>query len=396
MRYLDSETRTKDQALGYWIDKEVAASICNLRIQTGYFSFQGLSSFDKIIQTLVAADQPISTVIGSNDGDTTMGDIDSLIDLIGCPRASAQVCIVSYSSGLFHPKVIHLTRKDGSQLAYVGSANLTAAGVAAQNIEAGLLLDSNEGDPAPILSEIAARIDSWFSTSRPEAFKVTSHTDVQKLTADGILGIMKPKRPTQNGGNSGTSTTVSRPSLKPLINITSLGASSSSTKTAGSSSVQVSSASTTVTTLAAGNEILIAEIGRGARWKQANFPIAMMQSYFGVNPVANNYIRLHEVESGGAVGNVVDTKVVNVKSQNYRIELSAVSGISYPTVGRPIGIFKKVAPKEFRYRIFMPTDPNYSTLEAYLTAKYAGPSRQLKRIIVDASDLQKIWSGCPV
>lgn len=399
MRYLDSETRSQQQALGYWIDKEPAASASHLRLQTGYFSVNGLSGFKKIIQALVGADRPISTVIGSNEKDTTKGDIESLIDLIGCPRPNAQACIVSYSGGLFHPKVIHLTRTDGSQLAYVGSANLTNAGVAAVNIEAGLLLDTNDGDPAPILSEIAVRIDSWFSTARPGASKVTSRADVQKLTDNGILSATKPKRPALTG-SGGTSTAGSKPLLKPLIGFTPLVTSSTTTNATGGGPPQSPSApattGTAVTSLAAGNELLIAEIGAGARWKQANFPISMMQNYFGVNPVANDHIRLHEVESSGAVGNVVNTKVVNVKSQNYRIELSTVSGIPYPTSGRPIGLFRKIASKEFRYRIFMPSTPDHSTLEKYLAAKYAGPSRQLKRVIVNSSEIQKLWPSCPV
>ena len=396
MRYLDSGTRSQDQALAYWIDKEVAASASYLRFQTGYFSIRGLSYFDKIIKALVDTDRPISAVIGSNDRDTTKDDINSLIDFIGCPRASAQACIVSYSNGLFHPKVIHLTRTDGSQLAYVGSANLTVAGVAAQNIEAGLLLDTNEGDPAPILSEIAVKIDSWFNKSRPEAFKIKSHIDIQKLTDDGILGVNKPKRHSQTAGSGEASSIVSRPSLQPLVGLTSLGTSSPSTKVTGSSLENVTSAITTVIPIVHGDEILIAEIGRGERWKQANFPKSIMRDYFGVDPVASDYIKLHEVESNGAAGNVADTKVVNVKSQNYRIELSAVAGISYPTFGKPIGLFKKVGPKEFRYRVFMPTDPNFKTLEIYLAARYDGPHHHLKRVIVNISTLEKIWSGCPV
>ncbi len=400
MKYLDSGTRLKEQALGYWIDQEQPASMAQLRFQTGYFSINGLSAFKGIIQALVNGDQPISTVIGSNEKDTTKSDVEHLISLIGCPRKRAQAAVVSYSNGLFHPKVVHLTRTDGSQFAYVGSANLTATGVAAGNIEAGLLLDSNDGDPITVLNDIAARIDSWFDGSRPEASIVTSNADVQKLADDGILGLTKPKRVSQ-GSNGATSTPTSKPPLKHLMGFPAIVSSSTNSSAANGNSTSaptnpspsVAPASLPVSTA---NEILIAEIGKGDRWKQANFPMAMMQNYFGVNPVANDLIRLHEVDISGTVGDVVDTKVVNVQSQNYRIELSAVSGIPYPASGRPIGVFRKIASKEFRYRIFMPNDPDHATFEKFLAANYAGPSRQLKRVIISPTQLQTVWSSCPV
>ncbi|MEP1760926.1 hypothetical protein [Ascidiaceihabitans sp.] len=52
MKYLDSGTRLKEQALGYWIDQEQPASMAQLRFQTGYFSINGLSAFNGIIQAL--------------------------------------------------------------------------------------------------------------------------------------------------------------------------------------------------------------------------------------------------------------------------------------------------------------------------------------------------------
>ena len=54
---------------------------------------------------------------------------------------------------------------DGSEAAYVGSANLTPPGLSL-HVEAGILLDSNDGDPASILREIATAIDAWFTGSR--------------------------------------------------------------------------------------------------------------------------------------------------------------------------------------------------------------------------------------
>lgn len=394
LRYLDSSTRTNDQALGHWIKNEPATSATHLRLQTGYFSFNGLSAFGGIIKELVDADLPVSAVVGSNEGATTKSDVENLVDLVGCPRANAQVCIVSYSGGLFHPKVFHLTRTDGSQLAYVGSANLTPSGVGAGNIEAGILLDTNDGDPIVVLDDIANRIDGWFSVPLPAASIVKTYADIQKCVVDGILGISKPPRPSATGAGN-TSTGASKPTLTPLIKNTPL-VTSKPAQAAAAPSPSPAPAVPAPTPSVIAQDVLIAEIGGGTRWKQANFPIAIMQNYFGVNPVAHDHIDLHEVEANGTVLNVTNTQVVNVKSQNYRFELSTVTGIPDPTSGRPIGIFRKIASKEFRYRIFMPGSTDHPTLANYLNAEYAGPAHHLKRVIIDNSELHILWSGCPV
>lgn len=397
LRYLDSSVRNDEQALGHWIESESASSVSQLRFQTGYFSINGLAAFGGIITALVSADRPVSAVVGSNDRDTTKSDIEGLIDLVGCPRSNAQVCIVSYSRGLFHPKVVHLTRTDGSQLAYVGSANLTPAGVGAGNIEAGVLLDTSDGDPPAVLNDIASKIDGWFDPSLPEVSIVKTRADIQNCVNGGILGLSKPPRTSTSTGGS-TSSGPSKPTLSPLKTYSPIASSSAATAMAASSPSKTPTAPlpSAPTSSPMGQDVLVAEIGGGTRWKQANFPIAIMKNYFGVNPVADDHIQLHEVETSGAVTNVANTLVVNVRSQNYRVELSTVAGISYPTSGRPIGIFRRVAPKEFRYRVFMPSDAAHPNLASYLSAKYAGPSRQLKRLIIDHSELQKLWSGCPV
>ena len=304
---------------------------------------------------------------------------------------------MSYSVGLFHPKVFHLTRTDGSQLAYVGSANLTPAGVGAGNIEAGVLLDTNDGDSVAVLDDIASRIDGWFATSLPEVSIVQTTADVQRCIDDGILGITKrPRTSTAAGG--GTSSGPSKPTLSPLKTYTPIVPSSPVAVAAASSPspAPTAPAPSPPTSSPTGQDVLVAEIGGGKRWKQANFPIAIIQHYFGVNPAAKDHIQLHEVDASGAVTNVADTLVVNVISQNYRMELSTVAGISYPTSGRPIGIFRRIAPKEFRYRVFMPSDAAHPNLASYLSAKYAGPSHNLKRVIIDYGELQTLWSGCHV
>ena len=144
-------------------------------------------------------------------------------------------------------------------------------------------------------------------------------------------------------------------------------------------------------------EILIAEIGKsGDRWKQANFPLKIWENYFGGDLKLEKYIHLYEVNRNGSLNKKVSTKIVKVKSQNYRVELGAVAGINYPDSGRPIGIFKKISQSEFRYHIFMPEDPMHSNLLGYLNIRGKGYATSLKGALVFLNQLESLWPDCPV
>ncbi|HEY7806705.1 MAG TPA: phospholipase D family protein, partial [Croceibacterium sp.] len=151
--------------MGHWLCQEVPGEQAHLRVKTGYFTMNGLGALKASIDHLVQNDLPISIALGANEKATIKADVDALYTFMGCPRPNAKLCVVRCTGGLFHPKVVHLTRTDGSELAYVGSANVTPAGVNGTNIEAGLLLDSRQGDPIAVLKQIAASVDQWFAST---------------------------------------------------------------------------------------------------------------------------------------------------------------------------------------------------------------------------------------
>ena len=181
------------------MDSHKPEAISYLRWQSGYFGIDGLAPMLPLIQSLAARCLPISCVLGSNGGETGQQDVDNLTDLIGCPRVGARIGILSYTTGLFHPKVYHVTRLDGSQAAYVGSANLTFSGVTGLNVEAGLILDNSEGDPTQPLDEISAAIDAWFDGTRPDVALVHNSADIPPLVASWILGVVPAPRPPRPG-----------------------------------------------------------------------------------------------------------------------------------------------------------------------------------------------------
>lgn len=396
MRYLDSSDRATANALGHWLNLENPTEQARLRIKTGYFTLNGLGALKAPIDHLVQNDLPITIAVGANEKATVKGDIDGLYTLIGCPRPNAELCVIGCVGGLFHPKVIHLTRTDGSQLAYVGSANVTPAGINGTNIEAGFLLDTRDGDKKAVLDQIAASIDDWFQGAKTGVTIITGPTSTQQLVNDGILAVASQSTGAGTNGASGGPQPPKRMKLKPLVSFPSLnttqqGGNSTSGTTTGGASTGAAAAQG-----AGGLEYLVAQIGAGTRWKQANFPYALMQSYFGVNPTGNDIIDLYPVAMNGSQGAPVPTKVVHVKSQNYRMELTSVSGIPYPTTGRPIGVFRKIGTKKFRYRVFLPGDPGHAALDGGLATAYAGPARELKRIAIDWPTLNGIWGACPV
>lgn len=189
MRYIDSGADDPAQTLGHWLTQTLLVPVVTeLRWQTGYFDADGLGPMLPVL----ASASLVRVLIGSNDGQTQASDVRCLLAWLGAPRINISVGIASYTGGLFHPKVFHVVRNDGSQAAYVGSANLTAAGVSSRNIEAGVTLDSRE-DPVAVLGDIAAKINRWFATPVPPGFSlVRQDGDVQGLVASGVLATAPP------------------------------------------------------------------------------------------------------------------------------------------------------------------------------------------------------------
>ena len=138
--------------------------------------------------------------------------------------------------------------------------------------------------------------------------------------------------------------------------------------------------------------VLIAEIpGGGSRWKQANFNKESFVDFFGAQPGNNAHrILLRNVLADGSLANVEVRQSVSVASHNWRFELGAASG-SYPTDGRPIGVFVRVSARMFLYILAMPTDTFYSNIREFLDRKL--PSSQgMKRY---RTTVEELIAECP-
>jgi len=215
VRYIDSGSRDPAEAVGTWLNQELGDEIAELRIQSGFFSSDALAPFRATLTLLADHQRLARVVVGSNDGGTLRSHLDDLVAAMHIPRAGAQLGVVYYGGAYFHPKTFHFRRTDGSQAAYVGSANFTLPGIGARHVEAGIIFDTRQGDSVDLLGSVAAATDAWFTTPRPGLERVEGADDVQRLLDDGIIRTVAPPRPPRPPAQGGQP--AQRPTLAPLV-----------------------------------------------------------------------------------------------------------------------------------------------------------------------------------
>ncbi len=220
MRYIDTGSRDPAHALGTWLATTLGPDVVAVGWQSGFFSFGAFQDVENELRAAAARGVTIRGVVGSNEGGTLASDVLDLIACLGIPGSSARIGVVHYRNAFFHPKTVHIARKDGSQAAYVGSANLTTSGVVSSHVEAGIILDVRDGDSAALIGEVRAAIDEWFSAPRPGFYEVRSLNDVEQLRTDGVLDVRRPKLATAVAADGSSSPpTQTGPLLAPLLPI---------------------------------------------------------------------------------------------------------------------------------------------------------------------------------
>lgn len=210
MRYIDSGLREPEQTVAFWIKEAIDAGIGEFRCQAGYFTLEGASLLLPTLKSCAAEGAVVRLLLGSNGGATLASHVAFLAGTLGIPQKHVSMGIVGFDTSLFHPKVYHVVRRNGSQTAYVGSANLTGPGIAGMNVEAGIILDTEEGDDTAILGEISARIESWFHEGSPGLAPISGPRDIDDLLAIGRLALRPVPRPREQG-EEGSAAAESRP-----------------------------------------------------------------------------------------------------------------------------------------------------------------------------------------
>ena len=326
-------------------------------------------------------------VIGSNDGETQSSAVHTLVDVLGLPRRNALLGVVSYADGFFHPKTIYLCYRSGREVAYVGSANMTARGINGLNIEAGIVLDTDDGDPAEILACVGRAAPEWFATRPQGFFEVESHEDVDRLARNGILATKRaPRRSHANADGLGHPSFPQRKHRHALPPLARHGGAEAE------GAEQVSSEESRLD-----DPILIAELAGPGRWGQAAFPEWFINNYFDVLPETGDALHLWPVTETEGVGEREEARCgFKEGSRNWYYELGLAADMgTYPQPPqKPISVFHRIGHQTFRYTILMPDDESYPHVAGCLAAnlyRLNRPDNELPRTIVPAVVLRDAW-----
>ena len=207
MKYIDSSIQSEEQTVAHWMNKISQSSIAEFRCQVGYFTLEGSSVLLPTIADCANRNARVSILLGSNGGATLASHVAYLVGRLNIPRTNVSLGVVKYANSLFHPKVYVFSRSDGSKTCYVGSANMTGPGISGKNVEAGLILDTAEGDDFNILDQICQRIESWFVNKFSGLNLVSGPHDIERLLASRSLAL-EPVPRSRDIGEEGASASI--------------------------------------------------------------------------------------------------------------------------------------------------------------------------------------------
>jgi HKD family nuclease len=298
------------------------------------------------------------------------------------------------SNNIFHPKVYLFENRDIFTL-IVGSNNLTVPGLV-HNIECSLLIKDTispssvhddfyrywkgilEGTETHLYTLTQELIDELFAykyipSESERAQRYDNGADTEKTTREGTSLFKKAAiQPLPEGF---------RPQRHVKVKKNKQGGAKKKPQKVEES-------------LYVGEEVLIAEIGGGPRWKQVNFPVNIFEDFFGAERGNNAYsIKLMNIAKDGSLGEVEIRQAVSVKSRNYRFEINcAETEGAYPADDmRPIGLFIKLYNDEFLYQVLKHGDKGYNKIKEYLYQETKNKARELKRAVVHVEAIHAIY-----
>jgi hypothetical protein len=273
-----------------------------------------------------------------------LGKLEALVNEFS-GKLSASVYFAQGSPGIFHPKFSWFKNKEGGSLV-LGSGNLTESGLRI-NTEAFVIEEVDEDK----INEIIRVWDEWIAQCGCHLKLISDDVVIQQAKLNASKRVYLPRRKaaappeTQDGAVVTEDTETQYPEIileEDLAWTYSLNA-----------------------------EALIVEVPKaGDRWKQVNFDKETFSDYFGATPGVNGQYRilLRCVNDDGHLEETETRLSISVASQNYRFELNAASGLSYPVNGeKPICIFIRIARRMFLYSLFMPGSSQYSVINTYIT-----------------------------
>lgn len=297
------------------------------------------------------------------------------------------------SKNIFHPKVYLFENIDIFTL-IVGSNNLTVPGLV-QNIECSLLIKDIRSNP--VHREFYNYWKNILDGSENNLFPITQDF-IDRLFADKLILSEYQRSELYDNGLDNHGSNDNRQCLFNKAAVQSLPKGFVPRRQVRASIINKNSDSKKIIieqkTFNVENEVLVAEIGGGPRWKQVNFPVDIFENFFGAKRGNNSYtIKLTNIRKDGSLGETEIRQAVSVKSRNYRFEIKCNETDSqYPgNDKRPIGLFVKLRGNEFLYQVLLVTDKRYKAIKEYLYRESKSNTKELKRTIVHIEAIHAIY-----
>ena len=307
------------------------------------------------------------------------------------------------SVNIFHPKIYLFENTDIFTL-IIGSNNLTTMGLV-KNIECALLIKDSKGEHS-VHNDFYTYWKSILDGTESSLYPVSQEL-IDKLFIDGIV-ITESERVVRydNGRDKTDSANKKTLTFKGAklqrnpsgfmpkgrrIKAKRIIKQENITTNIEQSIVTASTESLSVN----GEEVLIAEIGGGRRWKQVNFPVEIFESFFGAERGDNSYnIELINIAQDSSLGDVEIRQAVSVKSHNYRFEINcAETEGAYPANSkRPIGLFIKLDNDKFLYQVLLSDYSAYNSIREFLYRESeVKRENELRRCIVHIEAIHALY-----
>ena len=380
----------EDSSVGKELVKQFESNVYDsFTCLVAFASYGGVSALTKYIEEGKAKGMNIKVVLGIDQKGTSKEALEEVFAW----GVDARIFHTS-SKNIFHPKVYLFENRDIFTL-IVGSNNLTVPGLV-QNIECSLLIKDTI-DPSSVQDDFYRDWKGILDGTETHLYPVTQEL-IDELFAKKYILSESERAERYDNGSDGEKATSGGTGMFKKASIQSLPVGFRPQRHVKVKKVkQDSTKGTTPKTeesLLVGEEVLIAEIGGGPRWKQVNFPVNIFEDFFGAERGNNAYnIKLMNISKDGSLGDVEIRQAVSVKSRNYRFEIKcAETDGAYPGDDkRPIGLFVKLYNDEFLYQVLKYGDKGYKRIKEYLYQETKNNARELKRAIVHVEAIHAIY-----
>lgn len=192
MKYLDTGLNDSEGTLGKWFEGGMLDAPNGIWVQAGYFGYESLVIHEDRITDLVKQGHPVHFVLGANQGSLSADSLNRLLKTLEAGK-DVSVTVVAFSNALFHPKTFVIRQEGEKFRAYIGSSNLTGAGMGL-NVEAGISLATEEGDDLSLINSVIESTMAWAQQDEDGIFIIRDSSDVDELVAAKIISLHAPRK----------------------------------------------------------------------------------------------------------------------------------------------------------------------------------------------------------